>query len=185
MTEQGNDIVTDEPTAGGEPQPGQRRREAGDSDTTAAHGPLEARRDRKRAEAAEALLGQTQRELEQARRSLAQREQVIQALERRERVDSALRDADAIDLEAARLLTEMAVSQMEQPDVEAAVEELRQRKPFLFHRRAAGSGAMSAALGDLAAGAGDIVVHAAAEAHASGHRNDLLRYLRLKRRRGA
>lgn len=118
------------------------------------------------------------RELESARTDLAEREATITQLERRMRIDELLRDADAIDLEAARLLTEAAVAAMDEPDVDAAVAELRSRKPRLF--------ASTSPPRPFAQGAGDDeptdeAMHAAAEAHATGNRRDLLRYLRLRR----
>lgn len=123
-----------------------------------------------------------QRELDEARSSLAEREATITQLEQRMRIDELLRDAEAIDLEAARLLTEAAVAAMDEPDIDAAVAELRSRKPRLF--------ANTSRPRPFAQGAGedepdDAAMHAAAEAHATGNRRDLLRYLRLRREKRA
>ena len=87
-------------------------------------------------------------------------------------------EADAIDIESARLLTEMAVASMDAPDVEAAVAELRSRKPRLFRSSQPRAFAQSA----VEDGAVDEpIAQAAADAHATGNRRDLLRYLRLRR----
>lgn len=117
-------------------------------------------------------------ELNEARAALADRDATITQLERRMQIDELLREADAIDLESARLLTEMAVASMDTPDVEAAVADLRSRKPRLFRVPDLRAFAQSA----VEDGAADEpVAQAAADAHATGHRRDLLRYLRLRR----
>ncbi len=122
-------------------------------------------------------LDQLRTELDQARATIAQ-------LERRQKIDDLLRDADAVDLDATRLLTELAVGQMSEPDVAAAVADLKRHKPHLFHRadRAAhsggGGGGVMGARHDEPDAAAD---EAAQRAAATGHRRDLLRYLRLRR----
>ena len=122
--------------------------------------------------------------VEELERELGEARRTIEALERRQRVDALLVEAEAVDLEAARLLTERAVEQMDEPDVSAAVEELRRHRPYLFRRREGGAGGGG---GVMAAreeeGDGGEVSQAAAEAAASGDRRALLRYLRLRRRK--
>ncbi|MEX0886049.1 MAG: hypothetical protein WD009_06380 [Phycisphaeraceae bacterium] len=116
---------------------------------------------------------------------LVEARRTIERLERRARIDALLTESEAVDLEAARLLTECAVEQMDEPDVSAAVEELRRHRPYLFRRRVGGVGGVGGA-GVMAAREeedGGAATHAAAEAAASGDRRDLLRYLRLRRRR--
>jgi multidrug efflux pump subunit AcrA (membrane-fusion protein) len=116
-----------------------------------------------------------QRQLDEARAT-------ITALERRQRIDAQLAQADASDLEAARLLTEAAVAQMDDPDVELAVRDLREHRPYLFHRRPPTAPPPPAGSPEPEDGADpDPATHAAAEARATGDRRDLLRYLRLKR----
>jgi hypothetical protein len=144
----------------------------------------EARRYRKRAQAAERAAADLRLELQQKSAELAEREQTITALERRQRIDELLLEARAIDLDTARLLTELAVADMPEPDLDAAVAELRSRKPFLFRAGRASSGALAPrSAPDGAASAASPAQRAAAEAHATGRRADLLRYLRLRRRR--
>jgi predicted RNase H-like nuclease (RuvC/YqgF family) len=141
----------------------------------------EARKYRKRAQAAESALGELQRELEEKATRLDELEQTVAHLERRASVDALLLEAEAIDIESARLLTEMAVAHMDEPDVETAVTELKRRKPFLF--KAASAASTLAAKVDGAARVLDAAANAAVEAQLTGSRTDLLRYLRLRRKK--
>lgn len=119
-------------------------------------------------------------ELEHA---LAEARETLDAVERRHRIDTALIEADAIDLDTARLLTEMAVADMPDADIAAVIAELQRDKPFLFrhamHRRAAPTTAAAGA--SLPAPSPDPVRDAAHEAAATGNRRALLRYLRARR----
>lgn len=135
---------------------------------------------RKRAQTAEQALEQMKSRLHDLSRTLSDNEQTIAALERRQRIDALLSDADAVDLEAARLLTEVAVTQMEDQDVAVAVEDLRRHKPYLFRQRRESAQAMGLAPNESADGSP--LDQAAELAVASGDRRDLLRYLRLRRR---
>ncbi|MEO1235565.1 MAG: hypothetical protein AAFX76_02125 [Planctomycetota bacterium] len=138
----------------------------------------EAIRYRKRAQSAEQQLGELHDRFGQLQRQLDESRQTIVALERRQKIDALLTDSDAIDLEAARLLTEVSVSQMDEPDVDAAVSELRRQKPYLFRRRSPRSGSAMAPRVETPAEE----ELAAERAAASGDRRDLLDYLRLRRR---
>lgn len=140
----------------------------------------EAIRYRKRAQAAEQQLEGLQAQLGEAQQRADQAEQTISALERRQRIDELLSEADAIDVEAARLLTEVAVSSMDEPDLAEAVDDLRRHKPYLFREADEGPGGL--ALAPREAGADDPVARAAEQAQHSGDRRDLLAYLRLRRR---
>lgn len=140
----------------------------------------EAIRYRKRAQAAEQQLEGLQTQLTEAQQRAQQAEQTITSLERRQRIDQLLAEADAIDLDAARLLTEAAVQAMDEPDVAEAVDDLRRHKPFLFHPdRGSVEGLV---LAPQIEGADDPLAQAAEQAQHSGDRRDLLRYLRLRRR---
>jgi len=121
-----------------------------------------------------------QRKFDETQATLLETRKQLEAAERRQKIDQALVEADAVDLESARLLTEVAVGLMDAQDVRAVVEELRRRKPFLF-RRAPGRqvGAMSPKPRHASAPADE----AARDAAASGNRRDLLRYLRARRNR--
>jgi hypothetical protein len=122
-----------------------------------------------------------QRRLDAQQATIESLQQTIAAMERRERVTRLLRESDAIDVDAAALLTEIAVSQMDTPDVDAAVAELKQARPYLFRAKRPGnsSGVMAARESDSPRGAA--IDRAADQAAESGSRRDLLRYLRLKR----
>lgn len=141
----------------------------------------EAIRYRKRAQQAEQQLESMQQKLQSLQSKLDEAEQTIHHLERRQKIDETLAASDPIDTEAVRLLTEQTIQQMDEPDVQAAVEELRQRRPYLFHQQSGASGsAMAARVADQPAHEPE---QAAEHAAMSGDRRDLLRYLRLRRNR--
>lgn len=137
-------------------------------------------------------------ELEAARVALSEAEGTIRHLERRQQIDAALVEAEARDMGVARLLTEQAVSEMDEADVQAAVAELKKEKGYLFggvnggdeyqslrprtgaqaRRGGGGSGGVMSARVE----GGNREAEVAAErAAVSGDRRDLLRYLRLRR----
>lgn len=141
----------------------------------------EAIRYRKRAQAAEQQLNELNSRFEQLQSELGEARQTVEQLERRQQIDALLAEADAVDIEAARLLTERAVEQMSEPDVQLAVADLRRTKPYLFRQgRAEGGGAMTARFGSVA-GDPPEAEEAAQRAAISGDRRDLLDYLRLRR----
>lgn len=138
----------------------------------------EAIRYRKRAQTAEQQLTELRESFAQLQSRLDESQDTITALERRQKIDALLADSDAIDLEAARLLTEISVSRMDEPDVKSAVGDLRRQKPYLFrHRSLPNDSAMSPRVEH------PLTQEAAAErAAATGDRRDLLDYLRLRRK---
>ena len=141
----------------------------------------EAIRYRKRAQAAEKLVGQLREDLTKLENDLNESQETADYLERQQRISELLAEEDVVDLGAARLLTEVAIAEMEKPDVRMAVEDLRKSKPYLFRRRSGRASHMPARDGvDESGGAAS----AAEIAAGSGSRSDLLRYLRLRRERG-
>ena len=94
----------------------------------------EAIRYRKRAQAAEQELGDLKGQFQDVKVELEQARQTVSQLERRQAIDEVLTDAETVDLEVARLLTEAAVSMMDEPDIRMAIEDLRRHKPYLFHK---------------------------------------------------
>ncbi|MFW6060975.1 MAG: hypothetical protein ACODAQ_12410 [Phycisphaeraceae bacterium] len=139
----------------------------------------EAIRYRKRAQAAEQQIGELNGRLDQLQQQLAEAQQTVSHLERRQHIDAMLSEAEAVDLETARLLTERAVEQMSEPDVKLAVEDLRRSKPFLFRQSiTTASGAMAAR-----ESGGAPVEEAAERAVTTGDRRDLLHYLRMRRQK--
>jgi hypothetical protein len=107
--------------------------------------------------------------------TLKQTQEALTSVKRSHEIDLALLSADAVDMEATRLLTESALAQMETPDVRKAVATLRERKPFLFHQRPQPR-ALSAGLKHNPTL--DEVAH---HARTTGDRRSLLDYLRAKR----
>ena len=126
----------------------------------------------------ETQLVELQAKFDETSAALVETRKQLEAIERRQKIDQALIEADAVDLESARLLTEVAVGLMDEADVQSAVDELRRRKPFLFRRREPAGGAMSPRPRHGAPAA-----QAAEQAAATGNRRDLLRYLRTRRSR--
>lgn len=122
---------------------------------------------------------EAERRAEALAQEAAGAQEALRACEQGRAIDEALRDAGAIDLETARLLTEAAISRMDEGDVALAIDELRGAKPFLFAQPAQRSGLAAR----LERASDDPLDEAAAEAAASGDRTALLRYLRLRRRR--
>ena len=141
----------------------------------------EAIRYRKRAQAAETQLTDTKGHLQDLKAELEQAKRAIDQLDRRQQIDVMLADADAVDMEVARLLTEAAVEMMEDADIELAVNDLRRQKPYLFRRNqgSGGAGSMSA---HVRTGVVSGVDQVKQQAKSSGDRRDLLRYLRMKRK---
>jgi len=140
----------------------------------------EAIRYRRRAQQAEQQLADSQQQLQSLQSRLDEAESTIQQLERRQKIDATLATAEPIDADAVRLLTEQAIQQMDEPDVDAAVNELRQSRPYLFRQKTARRGpAMAARVDDEPAPESE---RAADDAAMTGDRRDLLRYLRLRRR---
>ena len=105
-------------------------------------------------------------------------DEIIAALERRQKIDAHLAGSDVVDLEVARLLTEAAVTQMDEPDVALAVKDLRRDKPYLFRpHKPTGAAAMGERFDfDPLPDQADSATRAAA-----GDRRALDRYLRLRR----
>ena len=132
-------------------------------------------------------LAALQSERDALAQQLADTHRQLDLAERRRGMDQLLIESEAIDLEAARLLTEAAVESMSDPDVALAIADLRRRKPYLFRRASApgmggsSGGAMSARPRPRSASVNSD--EAATVAAATGHRADLLAYLRLRRRK--
>ncbi|MEM7680934.1 MAG: hypothetical protein AAF288_03165 [Planctomycetota bacterium] len=122
-------------------------------------------------------------QLERAHERLRETEQAFAQLERRQRIDALLAEQGALDLEAGRLLTEAAVNQMDEPDLQLAVADLRKHRPWLFPQRPAVPSALADALAPEPDTTPQDPAHLAAQRAAeTGDRRDLLAYLRLKRR---
>ncbi len=138
----------------------------------------EAIRYRKRAQDAESRACELAERLSEVEDVLDQTRGALESAERMRRIDAALVESGAVDLDAARLITEASFAREEGIDIEAVVAELRRTKPFLFRTRRARVGS---AMGGRSLQAGHGLEDAAREAARSGERGALLRYLRARR----
>lgn len=135
---------------------------------------------RERALAAEAKVAQLQADLATLKSKLEKANSEAKAGEQRRRIEQELGASDTLDLEVTRLLTEIAIGDMADPDIAGVVADLKRRKPFLFKRAAAGGG-FSAMSPQPSAPARTTLTDLAAEARSSGDRRALLSYLRARR----
>ena len=126
-------------------------------------------------------LAELQRKFDEAQAALVETRKQLETVERRQKIDAALVEADAVDLESARLLTEVAVGLMDDADVQTAVDDLRRRKPFLFRRSPGREVGVGGAMSPRPRRANAPAEDAARDAAATGNRRDLLRYLRMRR----
>ncbi|MCE7975531.1 MAG: hypothetical protein DYG92_14615 [Leptolyngbya sp. PLA1] len=108
--------------------------------------------------------------------ALGRAREALDHAERRHAIDLELLRAGVVDMEVARLMTELAVAGMDKADVAHAVADLRRRKPFLFRRQSLPG--LMAPLTDAGGGEREALAREAAE---SGDRRALLRYLRARR----
>jgi hypothetical protein len=109
--------------------------------------------------------------------TLQQTQEALVLTQRKHQIDMELVHADAVDLEAARLLTESALAHGDTQDVPTIVADLKQRKPFLFRAKRPPTSSMSA----TATNAPPTLDEVAQHARTTGDRRSLLRYLRAKR----
>ena len=132
---------------------------------------------RQRALELESQLAEARGALDEAVRALEDARRALGESERRRRIEQTLAASGPIDPEAAFILVEHAMSGMKEPDVAAAVAQLRRSRPWLFR-----PAAESSAAAGIGAGPGPGAVgEAAREAAATGDRRALLRYLRARR----
>ena len=170
-----------DPRAEGEADPRQPRTPA--SEPADAWALEQARRElegvRARAAVAEEQRLAEQRRAEELARGLEAVRAALEGSERRRALDQVLFERGARDVEVARLLAERAMG--EGADAEAAVREVRRRRPHLF----AGSGAGVAGAApwtDVEEPEGyEEIAGATRRAQSTGDRDAVLRYLRLKR----
>jgi hypothetical protein len=143
-----------------------------------------ARAEGEAATGAEARVEELLAEVAALRRELAAARGAAERAARRAEIERALGAAGAIDLEITVPLVESAVAEMDEPDIAEAVRAVKSGKAFLFRPAiGAGSGASgargAAMAGETVRGAG--LEDLAGDARSSGHRGDLLRYLRARR----
>lgn len=143
----------------------------------------EAKKYRKRAQAAEKILEDLKLELTQKNQRLQENQIRINEMEHRQQIDELLVDSQAIDLDATRLLTELALAEMDEPDIEQAVADLRNRKPLLFRSTQRIAASLGPKGQEFPQQQSRSLEQAAAEAHGTGNRTSLMRYLRLRRQK--
>ncbi len=133
---------------------------------------------RARAIRAEAQIEELQAKLDEVQSELERTRSAASESDQRRALELELALAEAQDIDTAVLVAQSVLAQMDDPDVKAAVAELRQAKPFLFRASPTGS-AMSSRVPAAAPGAvlGDL----ADEARETGDRALLLQYLRARR----
>ena len=108
--------------------------------------------------------------------------EAVAMVERRAQIEQEVSRANAVDVETACLLTEVAIAGMDDPDVAIAVKELRGKKPFLFTDGGSAkktSGSLMSAM--VHRDQSDELGTMAGAARASGDRGALLRYLQARR----
>lgn len=133
-----------------------------------------------KAQEAQEQLGLLQARVSELEAALADADETIAQVQRRAQIDQELTAARAVDLETARLLTQAAVAEMDEPDVTLAVRELCERKPFLFACSSSGHAGVSMSPQSTGIGAHSLDAMAT-RARGSGNRAELLRYLRARR----
>lgn len=127
--------------------------------------------------AAESLASELQSQVQSLTRTLEDTREALEESKRRRLIERELSTQGAIDLETTSLLTEAALTGAQDPDIQAAITDLKRRKPFLFRPPAAQR--TSAMSGEIAPA--PALDDAALEARRTGDRRALLRYLRLRR----
>lgn len=140
--------------------------------------------------AAQEEIEELRRRLDDAQRALAERDDAIDQLERRHRLERLLIDAEAVDIEAATLLAQIAMNDAIDPDGNPPseadiVDQMKVNRPFLFGPREASNHPPLPNGATLAQEHAEIsaLERAAEEAASTGDRNALLRYLRIRRGR--
>jgi hypothetical protein len=133
---------------------------------------------RARAVRAETQIEELQAKVDQISSELEQTRSAANQSDQKRALELELALADAQDIDTAVLVAQSVLAQMEEPDIKAAVAELRTSKPFLFRT----SPAVSAMSGRVpSAGPGAVLGDLADEARESGDRALLLQYLRARR----
>lgn len=125
----------------------------------------------------EAQLADLTTKLAESEQLLTQAREALDASERKRQIERELTAQGTLDLDTAALLTETAVAGMKQTDINAAVTDLKRRKPFLFRPPPTRAASAMSSHAEPA----EPLSSAAIEARDSGDRRALLSYLRLRR----
>jgi hypothetical protein len=161
------------------------------SETEAGHGDIanqkfvpvtESIRYRRRAQGAEKKIETLTEELAQARLQASEMAEELNSIRMEQKLMHKLAAAGAIDVEAAVLIAKAKISSDTEADLDAAIQQLKKEKQYLF------SGTGAAATSKKTAGAKDrmqnsqtVLERAAKKAATTGNRTDLHEYLKLRR----
>lgn len=110
----------------------------------------------------------------------------LETSKRRREIDRVLIEHNTIDIDAAAVITELALQQSESPDLRRTVQALTRSKPYLFKgpRPVPASGAMapnSTTHTPPAPQPSDRLARLAEQARTTGDRRQLIDYLRARR----
>lgn len=133
---------------------------------------------RARAVRAEGQIEELQAKFDEVQAELEQTRSAASASDQKRALELELALAEAQDIDTAVLVAQSVLAQMDEPDIKAAVAEMRKAKPFLF-RASPSASAMSSRV--PAASPGAVLGDLADEARESGDRSLLLQYLRARR----
>jgi len=143
----------------------------------------EAKRYRKRAQAAETMIDELKQQLAANEAQIRSSESLLAAMQRRLEIDDLLIECGSLDMESARALVEQSLADREHETAEAAVNELQRRKPALFRgSRCTHAAAQAARNVNGQSLRQESLLRAAVNAGETGQRHDVMQYLRLRRR---
>ena len=137
---------------------------------------------RKRAQSAERKAAMLEEQVAKAKSQNEQLCEKVSRIELENRLVTKLISAGASDLEATVSIAKARIEGLDDSDVDEVVEQLRREKQYLFNE--AGlylSPSKTSGVKQKDSGGQNIIERAAQRAAKSGHRGDLLEYLRLRR----
>lgn len=142
----------------------------------------EAIRYRKRAQSAEKQLELLEKELGQSKDTNELLSRELDEAKLEQALVTKLSLAGAMDLEAAVLMAKTRLGGSDQVDVDSVVEQLRKDKHYLFSDLSAGEVASkTSGVKDRSSGGRRMLEGVAKKAAASGSRNDVQEYMRMRR----
>ena len=142
----------------------------------------EAIRYRKRAQAAEKEAADLATQLKTAQEANAGLQRELSGLRTEQALSAKLTEAGAVDVEAAVLIAKARMDGQDEPDVDAVIEQMRQDKAYLFATSNDSVMPRTAGAKDTQGSRPDTLQQAAKHAAASGRRNDVQQYLRIRRK---
>jgi len=143
----------------------------------------EAIRYRRRAQAAEKELAETQRKLQETETQKSQLEQQLSRTKQEQSLKGKLLAAGAADAETVLLVVKDRLAQDEKADTDKVIEQLRREKPYLFETLS-GTTTFSATRGtkDKLAATQQSLKTAATKAAQTAGRTELMEYMKNRRK---